>query len=1072
MSSVGQLLRLRLFLEGQEVPVVSANVHAAINSPATASIQVIATDRLHDLKARTLVHLFFYDSYEEEPLVPNEADPETVSAASQNVRAIGPRYKLLFAGELANVSFSRTKGSRSAILECVDFTAYWSQARHYFKEMFSLSSEQGRTANFVAASVSTYDSWFKSPGGEVIRALQTRPVTHKGMTGLLGGVVHLMEVMGGVYKGGKQFRGVNDFFNIAELRLHLMQMVGALEADDTSAKLLNHRKFRKYLTRVLQQLGATASFRDIINVVLQLIRHQTIPNPAAHYKGSRQVPPPEGSTVTKQPPAADRAILRAAAGHLTDAHRAARKGEEEASFLLEESATEDEASRLIRLIPPSQHGRAIQGTDNARVQAIRDHQLEIDSSLLLALEELEKLSAKTAPRAVSLRAEIEEKLRFDILARPARLSIATAIDELVDLSKCGRAWAKKAKNLNLGKVPDTKPRTKVPRLFSTLVLPDCWFVPPPRCNVLFPELYSTFNYSRNFMAEITRLQLTTTSEYMPIEAAGLPTIGLGTVKQIYHAPKIKKQVERTGSGAATRAARTLLPHEVFTGIVPHFEWMGNIKQMRVAEEGSKEYEKLGYAQRLANFLFFRRRFSARSLALQGKFNPHVVAGLPGLVIDRFLSEEQADLYQDKGLTEAQRLEKARGAVTPTQYLGKVSSVAHNVSQGGGATVVTMTQVRTHNESDEYLDADIRTVRKKTGTTKDPGSVTDNLGKGLSHIDLAIQHLSPKVVLTASAQAQAQAVGHIDLAVTLVRRAKSETRIGKIKKYCRKGLARLDRARSLADTSIVSEDSGRNSAFAVSELEIARKHLRRVSGLKSVGNYRSEATTVPPEEILRPPWFSSIYTNELIGEQVYQPLLGIDAITDALDVRTTAEDKAIKESERLREIADVLDIDLKGERTDEEARLYKDLLARSMEESMFANPVLESGSSIEEAVDHLVRSYAYTKVSQGQQSAHSFVRQYHRRPIATMLEVLGSDHELAVRREVDKAGFDAGRVVGFHENAYGDVDPMAGLTDKEWPPAEGKAPRKRVQGDLDPRRERYRAVDAYVSELRASSALRG
>ena len=40
MSGVGQRLRLRLFIEGIEVPIIAAQVQVAPNSPAQCSIQM------------------------------------------------------------------------------------------------------------------------------------------------------------------------------------------------------------------------------------------------------------------------------------------------------------------------------------------------------------------------------------------------------------------------------------------------------------------------------------------------------------------------------------------------------------------------------------------------------------------------------------------------------------------------------------------------------------------------------------------------------------------------------------------------------------------------------------------------------------------------------------------------------------------------------------------------------------------------------------------------------------------------------------------------------------------------
>ena len=55
---IGHKLGLRLFLEGIEVPVISAQIQIVADAPAAASIQIIATNASLDFLPRTMVHLF------------------------------------------------------------------------------------------------------------------------------------------------------------------------------------------------------------------------------------------------------------------------------------------------------------------------------------------------------------------------------------------------------------------------------------------------------------------------------------------------------------------------------------------------------------------------------------------------------------------------------------------------------------------------------------------------------------------------------------------------------------------------------------------------------------------------------------------------------------------------------------------------------------------------------------------------------------------------------------------------------------------------------------------------------
>ena len=56
-----QLLKLRLFLEGIEVPVINASVTNAVGSPASANIEIVGDSKVLQFTARTMVHLFVYD---------------------------------------------------------------------------------------------------------------------------------------------------------------------------------------------------------------------------------------------------------------------------------------------------------------------------------------------------------------------------------------------------------------------------------------------------------------------------------------------------------------------------------------------------------------------------------------------------------------------------------------------------------------------------------------------------------------------------------------------------------------------------------------------------------------------------------------------------------------------------------------------------------------------------------------------------------------------------------------------------------------------------------------------------
>ena len=107
-GATGQRLSLRLFLEGIEVPVIAATVQVNLNSPATAAIQIVPLDDILSFKARTMVHLFFYDYTKDLPEPPPGSGPENRTDAPIPLS----NYCLLFSGEVIGLAMQKTSMGR------------------------------------------------------------------------------------------------------------------------------------------------------------------------------------------------------------------------------------------------------------------------------------------------------------------------------------------------------------------------------------------------------------------------------------------------------------------------------------------------------------------------------------------------------------------------------------------------------------------------------------------------------------------------------------------------------------------------------------------------------------------------------------------------------------------------------------------------------------------------------------------------------------------------------------------------------------------------------------------------
>jgi len=192
-------LGLRLFLEGIEVPVISASVNMLPDQPASATIQVIPTDMGMHLLPRTLVHLFYLD---DEPLSNPGAPPRIAQDGStennlNRFDAPDEQYKILFTGEIIGFNYAKTPSSRQLVLQCLDLSTYWDTCYQWFAD-YSVGGNglTDKTHNFVGAGKSLFNSIAGGHQWVIGRILNTKPKTaeYQQAKGLLSGVIHLLMI--------------------------------------------------------------------------------------------------------------------------------------------------------------------------------------------------------------------------------------------------------------------------------------------------------------------------------------------------------------------------------------------------------------------------------------------------------------------------------------------------------------------------------------------------------------------------------------------------------------------------------------------------------------------------------------------------------------------------------------------------------------------------------------------------------------------------------------------------------------------------------------------------------------
>jgi hypothetical protein len=181
MTASAQRLKLRLFLEGVEVPVIAATVQAVPNAPAAASIQIPPLPEGTRLLPRTLVHLFFWDPYEGAPVRLYRRGEALDPAAYEQKLLVekdieSHRYKLLFGGEIVGFQWTKNASSRSLVLQCQDWSNYWDYAYQWSNtDLFG----PGYKALFSGGATNLFTDFLEDEGSAILRILQSPSVLPK-----------------------------------------------------------------------------------------------------------------------------------------------------------------------------------------------------------------------------------------------------------------------------------------------------------------------------------------------------------------------------------------------------------------------------------------------------------------------------------------------------------------------------------------------------------------------------------------------------------------------------------------------------------------------------------------------------------------------------------------------------------------------------------------------------------------------------------------------------------------------------------------------------------------------------
>ena len=223
--------------------------------------------------------------------------------------------------------------------------------------------------------------------------------------------------------------------------------------------------------------------------------------------------------------------------------------------------------------------------------------------------------------------------------------------------------------------------------------PHVYTLPPPTCNVLFPNMYESANFSENFLQETTRLAM---KPQLPMISAAITQglllqrpVELEVFTALVRDPKRRTPLKRTPDGQFSDGA----------GQVPTFtdyDWSTNDERIRgivynflnlapapstltLTDPGKKQpsgARKGGvpkYLQNVASYEWFKSKFVARQTSIGGPLNLRCVPGFSLAALD----DSDAGLNIIAYLETVQHTIDARGQAS-TEYGLRYPRLAHEV----------------------------------------------------------------------------------------------------------------------------------------------------------------------------------------------------------------------------------------------------------------------------------------------------------------------------------------------------------------------------------------------------------
>ena len=250
--------KCRLFLEGREVPFISATLVCNAGEPITAIIDMVPLQEIKFIRPKTQVHVFVKDTF-------NFGNSD---------------FHLAFEGEVVGRQMGKSHDSRVFRITAIDYSGYWDEAKAFF---YNHNFQLGKLNAAVSGAPSIPDQ-IKSGAQKTVTGTSTlnsqmiTQILNKKNKDLLEGIVSVF----------KNISTVNLFYSAAWDRLRINDRVRMFSSGKLST-FMQAIQTEEFLSSHMGAMGGSISLREMMLGLMGLVFHDFIsvpfPSRVAAYDG-------------------------------------------------------------------------------------------------------------------------------------------------------------------------------------------------------------------------------------------------------------------------------------------------------------------------------------------------------------------------------------------------------------------------------------------------------------------------------------------------------------------------------------------------------------------------------------------------------------------------------------------------------------------------------------------------------------------------------------------------------------------------------------------------------------------